>query len=617
MHRAAGVRVLGFGSGLGVVNDGSAKRQEDQVAVPEEKRETGVSTSGNSGQLFGGKRFGDLLRDAGVIDDGGLQKALERQRASGERLGEALIGLGLATEIDIVSALASQLGIGVFDPESLPTIEPDVILTIPEAMARKHRVMAVSKRGGRLTVAMADPMDLIAIDDIRASTGMELELEVALRRDLEEAVQTAYRNAMATQHLEDAIEGARLELGAPEDTDFEELTEQELRSRAEDAPIVRLVNLILAQAMAERATDIHIEPMEDRTLVRYRVDGVLYDSSTPPKRFHEAIVVRIKILSDMDVAERRVPLDGRFTATFENREVDVRVSTLPTIYGEKVALRLLDKSGFQVELSDLGFAKEMLPTFRNALRRPYGMVLISGPTGSGKSTTLYAGMSELDREAKNITTLEDPVEYHLERINQVSINRKAGMTFAGGLRSLLRQDPDIIMIGEIRDVETAELAVRSALTGHLVLSTVHANDAPSTATRLVDIGIAPYLVTSSTHLVMAQRLVRMICPHCKEPYTPDRKALAAIGEAELEGVEFVHGVGCKQCRGRGYLGRTGVYELLELNPDLGKLIVAGASADVLREAALEQGFLSLRDHVIRKIQVGITTVEEAMGVVMS
>jgi len=575
-----------------------------------------VSTSNDSGQLFGGKRFGELLIDAGVIDEAGLQKALERQRASGERLGEALVGLGMAKEGDIVAALASQLEIGVFDPEELPTLEPDVILTIPESMARKHRALAVARHNGRLTVALADPMDLIAIDDIRASTGMELELQVARRDDIEDAINTAYRNAMATQHLEDAIEGARLELGTPEEESFEELTEQELRSRAEDAPIVRLVNLILAQAMAERATDIHIEPLEDRTLVRYRVDGVLYDASTPPKRFHEAIVVRIKILSDMDVAERRVPLDGRFTATFENREVDVRVSTLPTIYGEKVALRLLDKSGFQVDLSDLGFAKEMLPTFRNALRRPYGMVLISGPTGSGKSTTLYSGMSELDRGAKNITTLEDPVEYHLERINQVSINRKAGMTFAGGLRSLLRQDPDIIMIGEIRDLETAELAVRSALTGHLVLSTVHANDAPSTATRLVDIGIAPYLVTSSVHLVMAQRLVRMICPHCKESYEPDPKSVHALGEEALEGVEFVHGTGCKQCRGRGYLGRTGVYELLELNPELGKLVTAGASADVLREKALEQGFLTLKDHVIRKVQVGITTVEEAMSVVM-
>ena len=587
------------------------------MAASEEKRKTGLTTSGNDGQLFGGKRFGELLIDAGVIDEAGLQKALERQRASGERLGEALVGLGLASEVDIVSALASQLNIEVFDPDQLPTIEPDVILTIPEAMARKHRVLAVAKDNGRLTVAMADPMDLIAIDDIRASTGMELELEVALRKDVEESVTIAYRNAMATQHLEDAIEGARLELGTPEGESFEELTEQELRSRAEDAPIVRLVNLILAQAMAERATDIHIEPLEDRTLVRYRVDGVLYESSTPPKRFHEAIVVRIKILSDMDVAERRVPLDGRFTASFENRDVDVRVSTLPTIYGEKVALRLLDKSGFQVELAELGFAKEMLPTFRNALRRPYGMVLISGPTGSGKSTTLYSGMSELDRAAKNITTLEDPVEYHLERINQVSINRKAGMTFAGGLRSLLRQDPDIIMIGEIRDQETAELGVRSALTGHLVLSTVHANDAPSTATRLVDIGIAPYLVTSSVHLVMAQRLVRVICPHCKEPYEPDPKAVQAIGKEELEGVEFIHGAGCKQCRGRGYLGRTGVYELLELNPELGKLITAGASADVLREKALEQGFITLRDHVIRKVRVGITTAEEALSVVMS
>jgi type IV pilus assembly protein PilB len=307
-------------------------------------------------------------------------------------------------------------------------------------------------------------------------------------------------------------------------------------------------------------------------------------------------------------------LDGRFTVSFEKREIDVRVSTLPPIYGEKVAMRLLDKSGFEIKLTDLGFEDDMLETFRMALRRPYGMVLISGPTGSGKSTTLYAGMSELDRGGRNITTLEDPVEYHLDRINQVSINRKAGMTFGSGLRSILRQDPDIILVGEVRDHETAELAVRSALTGHLVLSTVHANDAPSTATRLVDIGIEPFLVSSAVHLVMAQRLVRRICPHCKEPYRPDPATVAALAGDALRDFEFVHGTGCKQCRGRGYLGRTAVFELLELSPEIGELVIAGASADALRARAVELGFVTLRENAIGKVRAGITTVEEALGV---
>ena len=564
---------------------------------------------------FNGKRFGELLVEAGIITPEGLERALEVQRQSGERLGEALVNLELATEADIVDALAGQLGIAVFDPIVAGTIEPDVVLTIPEHMARHHHALAVARKGDELIVAMSDPLDLVAIDDIRVATKCELTPQVGLRADIDAAITTAYRNATADQHLEDVIEGARVELGISDSSGLEELSEQELRDRAEDAPIVKLVNLILAQAIAERATDIHIEPLEDKVVVRYRVDGVLYDTATPPKRFHEAIVVRIKILSDMDVAERRVPLDGRFTARFEDHDVDIRVSTLPTIYGEKVAMRLLHKSGTLVSLEELGFEEEGREIFRRALKRPYGMILISGPTGSGKSTTLYAGMSELDRVGRNITTLEDPVEYHLDRINQVNVNRKAGMTFSSGLRSILRQDPDIIMVGEIRDMETAELAIRSALTGHLVLSTVHANDAPATATRLVDIGIEPYLVTSAVHLVMAQRLVRRVCPHCKVPYEPDPKAvMALIGGTDLPDATFYRGKGCKQCKGRGFLGRTAISEMLEITPEISELIMKGASADTLRRKALEAGFVTLRENAARKALGGITTVEEALGV---
>jgi type IV pilus assembly protein PilB len=567
-------------------------------------------TEGNL--TFGGRRFGQLLIEAKVIDSDGLAQALERQRATGERLGEALIALGLASEDDIISALAEQLEIGIFDASKSRSVDPEVVLTIPEHLARHHHVLAVGRSGGALDVAISDPLDLVAIDDIHVATGLELRLQVGRRSQIDEAVALAYQSATAVSSMEKVIAGARLELEVPEEA--EEPTEQELRSKALDAPIVRLVELVLSQAIAERATDIHIEPLEDRVVVRYRVDGVLYDSTTAPKHFQEAIVVRIKILSDMDVAERRIPLDGRFTAVFDKRDIDVRVSTLPTIYGEKIAMRLLDKSGFRVDLEGIGFEEDMLEIFRRSLRRPYGMVLISGPTGSGKSTTLYAGMSELDRTGRNITTLEDPVEYHLDRINQVNINRKAGMTFGSGLRSILRQDPDIILVGEIRDLETAELAVRSALTGHLVLSTVHANDAPSTATRLVDIGIEPYLVTSAIHLVMAQRLVRRICPYCKQPYEPDPKIVKALGEAELAGAQFLHGTGCKQCRGRGYLGRTAVFELLEIGSEVGALVTAGASADVIRRKAVETGFVTLRENAIRKVRAGVTTVEEALAV---
>jgi type IV pilus assembly protein PilB len=561
-----------------------------------------------------GKRFGELLIEAGVITAGDLESALETQHETGERLGEALVKLELATEVDIVDALAGQLGIGEFDPVVAGTIDPDIVLTIPEHMARHHHALAVARMGNELIVAMSDPLDLVAIDDLEVATKCELSLQVGLESDIEGAITTAYRTATADQNLEDVIEGARVELGIQDSSGLEELSEDELRERAEDAPIVKLVNLILGQGIAERATDIHIEPLEKKVVVRYRVDGVLYDATTPPKRFQEAIVVRIKILSDMNVAERRVPLDGRFTARFEDHDVDVRVSTLPTIYGEKVAMRLLHKSATIVGLAELGFEEDAQATFRRALKRPYGMVLISGPTGCGKSTTLYAGMGELDRVGRNITTLEDPVEYHIDRVNQVNVNRKAGMTFSTGLRSILRQDPDIIMVGEVRDLETAELAIRSALTGHLVLSTVHANDAATTATRLVDIGIEPYLVTSAIHLVMAQRLVRRICPHCKEPYKPDPKAvMALVGEAR-EGAVFYRGAGCKQCKGRGFLGRTAIFEMLEITPELSELVMKGVSADILRRKALEAGFVTLRENAAKKTLDGITTVEEALGV---
>ncbi|MCD4690208.1 GspE/PulE family protein, partial [bacterium] len=336
---------------------------------------------------------------------------------------------------------------------------------------------------------------------------------------------------------------------------------------------------------------------------------------TPPRQFSDAIVVRIKILSNMDVAERRVPLDGRFTVRLDGREVDVRVSTIPTVYGEKIAMRLLDKSAFTGSIDQLGFEQDTLAAFRKGLRRPYGMVLISGPTGSGKTTSLYGGLSELDRTSKNITTLEDPVEYHLDRINQVSINIKAGMTFARGLRAFLRQDPDIIMIGEIRDAETAELAVRAALTGHLVLSTVHANDAPSSLTRLVDIGIEPYLVTSSVHVVMAQRLVRRVCPECKESYDPDPSVLESVKDGELEGVTFYRGAGCKHCKGRGYRGRVGIYELMVRSPEITRLVLDHQSSDAIKQLAVEQGMRTLREGALMKVREGVTTIEEALSIV--
>ncbi len=564
---------------------------------------------------FGKKRLGDILIAADVLDEERLKTALEQQKVTGERLGEVLIGTGKVSEVDIISALASQLDIRVFHAPGAGAIDPETTLLIPEHMARKHSALAVAREGTTLTVAMADPLDIVAIDDLRVATGMDIRLQVGRGEDIEKAISTAYTNANAGQDLEEAIEGAKLELGSSKRGGSQSVSEQELRNKAEDAPIVRFVDLIMGQAIAQRATDVHIEPLKDRVVVRYRVDGVLYDAITPPRQFSDAIVVRIKILSDMDVAERRIPLDGRFTVRIDGREVDVRVSTIPTVYGEKIAMRLLDKSAFTGDIQNLGFEAETLELFRKGLRKPYGMVLISGPTGSGKTTSLYAGLSELDRTGKNITTLEDPVEYYLDRINQVPINTKAGMTFAKGLRAFLRQDPDIIMIGEIRDLETAELSVRAALTGHLVLSTVHANDAPSSMMRLVDIGIEPYLVTSSVHLVMAQRLVRRVCDECKVEYTPEPHVLESVKNGELDGVTFYHGTGCKHCKGRGYRGRVGVYELMVSTPEIVRMVLDGKSADELKRRAVEQGMRTLRDGALAKVRDGVTTIEEALSIV--
>ncbi len=563
---------------------------------------------------FSKMRLGDVLISAGVIDEKSLSEALTRQKSTGERLGEALISSGRVSEIDIVSALASQLDLRVFYAPDAISAEPETTLLIPEQMARRYHAVAVSRDGMTLTVAIADPLDMVAIDDIRVATGLDIALQVGRAADIDATLAAAYTSATAGRDIADAVEGARVELGVDEMAG-RDLSEQELINKAEDAPIIRLVDLILGQAVAQRATDIHIEPTEDRVVVRYRVDGILYDALTPPKQFTDAIVVRIKILSDMNVAERRVPLDGRFTIRIENRSVDVRVSSLPTVHGEKVAMRLLDRSAFSTDLGQLGFEDDTLALFRKGLSRPFGMVLISGPTGSGKTTTLYGGLSELDRKGKNITTLEDPVEYHMDRINQVSINNKAGMTFARGLRALLRQDPDIVMVGEIRDLETAELAVRAALTGHLVLSTVHANDAPSTLTRMVDIGIEPYLVTSSVHMVMAQRLIRRVCESCKAPYEPDAAVMASLKNGELEGTTFYRGTGCKHCSGRGYRGRIGVYEFMQSTPEITRLVLNHGSADEVRTLAIEQGMRSLRESAFAKVKEGVTTLEESLSAV--
>ncbi|HEX7880514.1 MAG TPA: GspE/PulE family protein, partial [Candidatus Eisenbacteria bacterium] len=442
-----------------------------------------------------------------------------------------------------------------------------------------------------------------------------------LADDIAVARRKHYAELQGSLGVQEALAQATVELGPEYDDlgDSQEIDSEEALRRAQDAPIVNLVNKIVTQALVERATDIHVEPLPKSLIVRFRVDGLLADALTPPRGVYTGVMTRIKILSDMDIAERRKPQDGRFTVKMNGREVDVRVSTIPTIHGEKAVLRLLDKSGFDMSLTSLGFETDTLEIFRHAIHQPYGMVLLSGPTGSGKSTTLYAALLELKNQTLNITTVEDPVEYQIERINQVQVNDKKGVTFANTLRSFLRQDPDVIMVGEIRDRDTADMAVRAAMTGHMVFSTIHANDAPSTAVRLTTLGAEPFQAASALTLVVAQRLMRRNCTECLEPYKPPPELLSALrlDKGRAESMEFKHGKGCAVCRDRGYLGRVAIVEPLRMSPRIRTLIAEGSPADAVRRVGIEEGLLTLKEAGLRKVAAGLTTVEEVLRVCLA
>ncbi len=560
--------------------------------------------------------LGTILVELGALTERDLERALESQRTSGKRLGTVLVEEGFVSEDHLVAGLARQLGLEVFDPGSVQGIEPSTIALLPEDFARRHSVIPVSATADTIVVAMADPVNLLALDDVTAVTQRVVRSLVGRERDIVAAIDRLYESARASDHLDDAMAGIELsteKLEAAEDFDA-----SQLRSAADDAPIVRLVSSLIVKAIQERATDIHIEALTTGLVVRYRTDGVLYDALRPPKRLHAALVSRIKVLSDLDIAERRVPQDGRFSVRLQNRKVDVRVSVMPTISGEKVVMRLLDKGSVDMRLESLGFSPTNLTLLREIIHRPWGMLVVSGPTGSGKTTTLYAALNDLVGTTTNIMTVEDPVEYQIERLNQVQVNEKSGMTFARALRAFLRQDPDVIMLGEIRDQETAEIAVRAALTGHFVLSTIHANDAVATATRLVDIGVETYLVASALSLVLAQRLVRRLCPQCRQPAATDDPSLVALGilPGTREGCVAFRPVGCHTCKGRGYSGRLAIHELLPMDAELRRLIAAGAPADDVRAAAAAAGAMSLRDSGVAAVLAGQTSAEEIVRVAM-
>ncbi|HIC38631.1 MAG TPA: pilus assembly protein PilB [Candidatus Marinimicrobia bacterium] len=557
-------------------------------------------------------KIGEILIHLEKIDELQLNRALADQQKSGEKLGAALMHSGAITENDLVTVYAMQLGYQAIEEDNLFKADLDVVKLIPEDFAREHSLLALAKSNSTIQVAMEDPEDLVAIDNLKRLTKLSPVVVVAGSTALQRAMDELYDKIRQSGEVEDVFEDIKVISGDEDDAEEVDLSPDKVS--AEDAPIVKLVNLILQEAIKERATDVHIEPQSKIVNVRIRIDGVLQTIMTPPSTSLSGLVTRIKILSKLNIAEHRLPQDGRFTIKATNREIDVRVSILPTVHGEKVVMRLLDKSAFSFNLRRLGFEQDMYSIFKRVITQPYGMVVVSGPTGSGKTTSLYASLQEIKSEGTNITTVEDPVEYQMDGVNQVQTHEKIGLSFSASLRSILRQDPDILLIGEIRDEETADIAVKFSLTGHLVFSTVHANDAASTITRLLDIGVKPFLVGSCLNLVMAQRLVRTICKNCKESYTPTKEELEMIGldPSKVKGKEIFKGKGCSHCRNTGYHGRTGIFELILMSRAIRGLVFENANEDVIRQKALEEGMVSLRDNGIRKIFAGETSIAEIL-----
>ncbi|MDC0676608.1 type IV-A pilus assembly ATPase PilB [Sorangium sp. So ce448] len=559
-------------------------------------------------------RLGELLVREKLISLQQLRQAQEEQRKTGQNLGYALAKLGYISDGEITSFLSTQYRVPAVALDEYE-IDAEVSRLVSRDVCEKHKIIPISRSGTALVVAMADPTNLHAIDDIKFLTGFNVEPVVASETGITEAIERAYN--VGPSYDEVLSEFGEEEVGFQVEAD--DVNVLELEKAAEGAPVVRLVNAILLNAIKKGASDIHVEPYEKKLRVRYRIDGVLMEEMQPPIKLKNAISSRLKIMSSLDIAERRLPQDGRIKLKMgRGREMDFRVSVLPTLWGEKIVLRLLDKSNLQLDMAKLGFDAKPLADFKWAIGQPWGMVLVTGPTGSGKTTTLYSALSELNQIGSNISTAEDPVEYNLHGINQVQMHDDIGLNFAMSLRSFLRQDPDIIMVGEIRDFETAEIAVKAALTGHLVLSTLHTNDAPSTISRLLNMGVEPFLITASVNLVLAQRLARKICPDCRVPLKVDARVLLDFGftEQQVARAELVRGAGCKTCNGSGYKGRVALYEVMRFTDALKEMVLQGASTAELKAAAIKGGMLTLRMSGIEKVLAGVTTTEEVGRVTM-
>src|SRR5688572_1884680 len=579
-------------------------------------------------------RIGELLLKEKRITPEQLQEALNYQRTNGGKLGLNLIKLGYVKDEEITSLLSKQYGVPSIALAQFE-IDPAVAKLVPAETAQKYQIVPLSRAGATLTIAMTDPTNVFAMDDIKFMTGYNVEPVVASELAVMDAITKYYGKAAtagnggggssAPSALEMASKSLEDMSMLSSDTDdvevleeLEEISADMLAKQGEEAPVIKLVNVILMGAIQKGASDIHIEPYEKEYRVRYRVDGLLYSIMQPPLKFRDAITSRIKIMAKLDIAEKRLPQDGRIKIRFQDngspKDIDFRVSCLPTLFGEKIVMRLLDKDKLMLDMTKLGFEQESLTKFETQIQKPWGMVLVTGPTGSGKTNTLYSSISRINTIDTNIMTAEDPVEFNLMGVNQVQVRENIGLTFAAALRSFLRQDPNIILVGEIRDFETAEIAVKAALTGHLVLSTLHTNDAPSTINRLMNMGIEPFLVASSLNLVCAQRLVRRICKSCSEPHPTPAPALVQAGFSPDDAKKVVpnRGKGCDKCNDTGYKGRVGLYEVMEVTEELRELILVGASSLELRRKAIEEGMITLRGSGLRKVKDGVTTIDEVV-----
>ncbi len=566
------------------------------------------------------KKLGEMLIDAEVLNEDQLRHFLDEQKKTGLKLGKLLIQQGILSETQMVDLLSRQLKIEKYHPDKYP-VDLGLATVFPAETAQKYQVAPLKRKGRLLTIAMTDPVDINALDYIESLTNEEVETVVCTERELNQLIGQIYGMQSGLGGVLESLGEMTIDSGvdaeaAAEYTDDLQVSPSSIMGMAEEAPIVRLVNSIISQAVREGASDIHISPQMKNVQVRFRIDGRLHEVPAPPKQMFLPIISRIKILANMDIATSRIPQDGRFTVKMENKEINVRVSSIPTIYGENLVLRLLDMGAGVYSLDRLGMVKEDRDKIDAIINKPYGMILSSGPTGSGKSTSLYAIIREINRPDIHIITLEDPVEYRVEKVRQVQLNRKAGMTFASGLRSILRQDPDVIMVGEIRDAETAGISVQAALTGHRVLSTVHTNDAAGAITRLIDMGIERFLVSSVLLATFAQRLVRTICPYCVERYRPNEKVIAAWG-LQVDGANFQRGRGCPACMGTGYRGRTGIFEIVVNDEEVQDMILRGMAAQEISRTLKQKGKLrTLKDDAMSKVLSGVTTIEEASAAVM-